>query len=298
MDGVPLRKGAVYHLVLEQDLMRAGGGQESLDHAGPGEHLVEKGLAGRWSEFAATLPLNPIQPTGQADAAAQTLAFDGKSWTPLDRQPVYAMHLGYGVCEGDPCLVPSTQPVWSGLQQAQVLHFNCAFVPSGVELRLRKKGYPGVPLLCRLLEYQYLQGTYDEFGRVEIPASAVSGDWAWVKAPLKTDGRKVFTECFYVTLSSTAGAAAADGCRDCYELSGMEAPAGLQDAFQATFDGGAHRSRASTSTDGLRWLDRYEADDNVVVDGGACPPFQNYASPSEQLVPLPPRFSGLSPEGL
>jgi hypothetical protein len=277
-DGIFLEKGKAYHLVLEPD------------------RTVQTGEDG-WAAFAATSPLNHLSPNGEPDPAAQTLGFQGKKWRNLQLQPVYALHLGYGRTEGNAYVHTLALPVFAGQAQAQVLHFNCQFTPPALQVRLRRRGSPASGLTCRLVELRNLQGHEEDFALARIGADSVQTEWSWIRVPLDLGGRQANAEAFYVALSTTAGRADGNSCRDCYELSAMEVPPGLQDAAQATFDGGAWRSRASSWSGGA-WKDRDEADANVVAEGPDCQPFQNYLEAPRPLVPLPPRFSGLIPGGL
>jgi hypothetical protein len=287
--GVRLQKGKVYHVVLEQDLLRDDG-DHLASPQGP-EHVIEADLKKRWADFAATSPLNRRVPFGDPDSALQTLAFDGHSWTELGRQPAYLLSLGSGLTEGNPCALPLAAPVYAGLQQAQVLHFNCEFQPRALQARLRKAGKPVAPLQYRILEWQYLTGRYVEFYRGEVQPAQVPDSWAWVTIPLDPRGPIVRVECFYVAFASQAGQAfGPDSCRDCYQVDGMRAPAGAQGAAEATFDGGAHRSRASTSEKEGPWADDFEADLNVVLTGVDCET-RRQPDPILPVAPVPRRFS-------
>jgi hypothetical protein len=287
--GTVLEKSLVYHLVLKEELPTDGAESQS-DPGNPGS------LAGRWSSFAATSPLNRTVPFGDQDMSSQTLFFDGHAWHALDLQPVYLLRIGSGLEEGNPCAQALALPFWgNGPQQAQVLHFTCEFIPRFLEARLRTRGRPDQPVLYRLLEPQEPAGIYQESARGEIPASQIPSEWAWVKVPVKmeTGDQKVYVEPFGLAFSTKSGEPDGRGsCRDCYELEGMQVPPGIQDAAEATFDGGAGRSHASTSPDGRVWHDFFETDANVVLGGVGCQR-RLPAPPPQPAVPLPPSFSDL-----
>lgn len=211
----------------------------------------------------------------------------------MDLQPVYFLRVGSGLVQASPCANTLTLPLWSGgPAQAQVLHFTCDFQPLSLKVRARAIGKPNQPLRYKLTQFQYLTGIYEEYAQGEIPASLVSSSWQWVSVPMDPKGKQVNTQCFYVSFVTDSGSVEGQGCRDCYELEGMQVPPGLQDPAMGTFDGGAHRSRASTSLDGKTWKDRFEADANVQLTGDVCME-RKQAEPVPPVVPLPPSFSGV-----
>ncbi|MES2201620.1 MAG: hypothetical protein V4498_05160 [candidate division FCPU426 bacterium] len=266
MEGVSLTQGAVYHLVLEADIQRGGG------------HVVDLPASARWAAFGASSPLNHmVLASGEKDPASDTLFFDGKKWKALGLQPVFFLRHGSGQVEGDPADRPLVLPIDAKNQQAQVLHFSCDYLPKKIKLRLRRLGSGDEPLRFRLLENLYLEHRMAETSRGQIAATAVGREWSWVELPFDNGKKALHTECYYVAFSSDA--AAGEG----YELSAMQASAGLQQGADATFDAGAHRSRASSSEDGILWKDRFEADANVILTGPSCPvlrmPLPNRAPP-------------------
>jgi tetratricopeptide (TPR) repeat protein len=185
------------------------------------------------------------------------------------------LRLGHGLSEGDPYAKPLGLPIHAASRQAQVLHFPCEFAPSSMQLRLRKVGKPAAGLSFSILENQYEVHRLVEFAKGAVDVSGLGQEWSWVSVPFGTKGKPLFTECYYIALSTTAGISDKIGrCDDCYELAGMQAPPGVQGAAEASFDSGAHRSRASSSADGVAWDDRFEADANVVVTGVDCTPWR------------------------
>jgi hypothetical protein len=232
-------------------------------------------------------------PSGLSDTAAQSLVFDGTNWQETGEQPVFVLRMNNGTMQGNPFAKPLALPIFSKNLQSQVLHFSCEYAPDGVKVRLRKKGAPSQALHYQILENLYHEHRLLEVAEGEIDVKPVGKGWSWVAFPLHaSNDLKMHTECYYVAFSTDSGEARGeDSCSDCFEVAGMEAAEGLQDASQATFDGGAHRSRASSSNDGKIWKDRFEADLNVVVTGPSCPPPEDLFVPMKPLIPAPTPIS-------
>lgn len=292
---VPMVAGKIYHLVLEWDSNR--GGIHPVGVIGPQNK----------ASFGFTDTPNYLQPLDEApDPKAEVLVSeDGTSWKSLGRQPLYVLHGGGDVRQGDPYDSPLVMPIHgggasgnekAGLVQGEALHPHCGINAKGFAIRVRKQGTPTAPLNYRVYNNDYMRHvTTLAFTGKAFDPDQVGVEYRWVTVGL--DPSKSFqTECTYIVFQTDSGhgSPGSPGCQDCYILSGAANTGNLSGASELTFDGGAHLSRAAFSTDGgVHLLDEFEGDANVILLGPICPeaekiPFNSFPHPT----PLP---LGLNP---
>ena len=283
LDPTPLSGGKVYHLVVEQDKNRGG------------EHPV--GLIGpkNYASFSYTDFPNQMIPVQEIpDPQEDVLVFENGYWHSLGRQPLYALHGGGFQVQGDPYESSGAFPIFGDTLQGEVLHPHCGVFPVGFALRVKKKGSPSSPLNYRIYKNDFLHHTTTfTYGGKALDPGQVTGAFQWVTFGVKPEDRPVAfpAECYYVVFQSDSGKSAPGepGCDDCYLLSEAGNGGGLPMAAEMSFDGGAHLSRASCSTDGGKtWTDKFEWDANVLILGPGCPvPTPPSLHPVATPEPLP-----------
>jgi hypothetical protein len=287
LDSVPLVKGKVYHLVVEQDVNRGG------------DHPV--GLIGpsNFASFLSTDVLNHIHPNdGSPDPETNVLVFTNGKWKSLDEEPVYALYGAGSHLQGNPYDDPGIRPIYGSgdprdkthqVLQGQSLHFHCGTQSSSFAIRVRKQGNPKYPLNYLILKNEFqIHKTYPVHSAIALTPEQVPTAFQWVTLGFNDQGSSNFSpECWFLVFQTDSGRHSKNfpGCEDCYVLSDVGNSGGLSNAANLTFDGGPHLSRAIYSTDGgnaSHWIDEFERDANVGTIGPSCPiPF-----PSE-FLPLP-----------
>jgi len=275
MNNIPLYEGRVYHLVIGWDAFR--GGQH---------HKIGKIGTGNFASFSATSPPMRSHPRdGAKDPAAALLSFDGKDWTDLPLQPLYALH-GLGArSQGNPYDDPGERPVHGNgtpkepnddVLQGEALHPHAGMNPNGMMVRVRKKGKPTGPLRYEVHAIQYMEGKASRvFSGTALRPDQVTTSFQWFTVPFdRKDQPQPFPpECRYVGFRTDSGKTSGDSCEDCYLISDIGSTNGLPGAELFTFDGGAHLSRAAISTDGGRtWADDFMRDAHVILLGIHLPP--------------------------
>lgn len=283
LNSVPLLKGVVYHLVLEQDAFRGG------------EHTVGKIGPSNFASFLSTDVLNHMHPNDQSpDPAANTLFFDHGAWRVLDREPVYAVYGTGSNFQGNPYDDPGGRPIYGGgdksrqVLQGEVLHFHCGYPVKALVFRVRKQGHPTTPLNYSILSHNYRAHVTKTLAtEVAMDSDAASSTFAWVTVGVSSQLPSFPAECYYFVFQTDSGRPSSNppGCEDCYLLSDVGNSGGLAHAADMTFDGGAHLSRATSSLDGgnpAHWLDDFERDANVFAVGPVCPP-----QVPKEFTPLP-----------
>lgn len=288
LNGIPLFSGKVYHLVIEPNLLR--GGQHPVGTVG------ERNFA----SFSYTDMLNPFDPQDEkADKALNVLLYEKGGWKAQNRSPLYALYGSGQRLQGNPYDDFQLRPIHGNgtpgqpaddVLQGEVLHPHCGLNPKGFVVRVRKEGNPGAPLNYRVYSHEYLkhQANLAYSGQAAV-AGQVTSSFRWVTIGIKGDVSQSFPpECRYVVFQTDAGYkdTSASGCKDCYVISDVANSGGLGEAADLTYDGGAHLSRATYSTDGgAHWVDEFERDANVVILGPDCPP--GFSSPGTGVAPLP-----------
>jgi hypothetical protein len=286
MDPVPLLKGRVYHLVVEQDTLRGGG------------HPVGVIGPGHFASFLSTDVLNHLHPNdGSPDPNTDTLYCEDGRWRALGREPVYAVYGSGSHFQGNPYDAPGVRPIYGNdkahdprqVLQGQTLHFHCSVRNTSLAFRVKKQGNPRSPLFYWVMANNYRS---HECHSICAPVTALDpgeapADFKWVTAGLAPNAQTLPSECYYFVFQTDSGRASKDppGCTDCYVISGAGNSGGLAKASDLTFDGGPHLSRAAYSEDGgspKGWIDQFEDDNNIAVLGPACtlPPIQKF-------LPLP-----------
>jgi len=275
MNNISLHEGRVYHLVLTWDAFRGGN-----------HHKVGKIGPGNFASFSATSPLMKSHPRdGAKDAAAALLSFDGKGWTELALQPLYALHGLGGKSQGNPYDDPGERAIHGNgtpkepsddTLQGEALHPHAGMNPKGMMVRVRKKGNPTVPLRYEVHAIQYMEGKASRvFSGTALRPDQVSSSFQWftVLFDRKDQPQPFPPECRYIAFRTDSGKASADSCEDCYLISDIGSTNGLPGADLFTFDGGAHLSRAATSMDGGKtWSDDFMRDAHVILLGSHLPP--------------------------
>jgi hypothetical protein len=293
LDSIPLIKGKVYHLVLEQDRNRGG------------DHPV--GVIGplNYAAFLSTDVLNHLHPNdGSPDPASNVLFFDGRQWTEMNQEPVYALYGAGSQSQGNPYDDPGVRPIYGGgdpadksrqVLQGQAIHFHCGFLATSFAIRVRRQGNPKAPLNYRILKNEFqIHKTYNLYSAVALNPGQVSPDFQWVTIGFDNKNVSNFSpECWFLVFQTDSGRPSKNppGCEDCYILSDVGNSGGLANAANLTFDGGPHLSRAIYSTDGgdpSHWMDAFERDDNVGALGPTChnSPYEDRSEPVPTPLPL------------
>jgi hypothetical protein len=278
MDPIPLLKGRVYHLVVEQDTLRGGG------------HPVGVIGPGHFASFLSTDVLNHLHPNdGSPDPNTDTLYCENGRWRALGQEPVYAVYGSGSQFQGDPYDDPGTRPVYKGTLQGQSLHFHCAYTGEALAFRVKKRGKPVFPLRYTILVNDYRAHKCSPlYSSVALTPDQAPSDFQWVTIGLPEQVKRLFrAECWYFVFQTEGGRpiTGPSGCEDCYVLSDAGNSGGLPRAADLTFDGGPHLSREVYSTDNgdpFGWKDEFERDANVGVLGPPC-----NSTPPREFDPLP-----------
>ena len=272
---IGLTKGKVYHLVLEQDVLRGGG------------HPV--GVIGprNFAAFLTTDVLNHIHPNDDSpDPAANTLLFNGKKWKELNQEPLYALYGAGNHLQGNPYDDPGVRPIYGNgadkstqVWQGQSLHFHCGVAATAFAVRIRKQGHPTTPLNYSILKHFFqIHKTMPIYSAVALTPSQAPSDFQWVTIGFGDLSKSNFSpECWFLVFQTDSGRPSNNGqdCEDCYLISDVGNSGGLAAAADMTFDNGPHLTREVFSIDGgnpLHWMDAFERDLNVRAIGPACPP--------------------------
>ena len=291
LDSVPLIKGKVYHLVVEQDVKR--GGDHPVGTIGPDN----------CASFLSTDVLNHIHPNdGSPDPQTNVLSFENDHWKPLDQEPVYALYGAGSQLQGNPYDDPGIRPIYGNgdpkdkthqVLQGEALHFHCGTLSSAFAIRVRKQGNPKSPLNYMIEKNNFqIHKTYPIYSAVALTAEQVPTAFQWVTIGFGNRSVSNFSpECWFLVFQTDSGSPSKNdpGCEDCYIISDVGNSGGLADAANMTFDGGPHLSRAVYSTDGgnaSHWIDEFERDTNVVAIGPDCPTYPQREFPSLP-TPLP-----------
>jgi len=274
---VPLLKGKIYHLVLEQDILRGGG------------HPVGRCDASHYAAFLYTDVLNHLHPRdGSPDPATNVIAMDEKGWKEINREPVYALYGTGNKLQGNPYDDPGVCAVYGNngskektkhVLQGESLHFHCGFASSTFAIRVRKQGHPTDPLNYSILKHFFqIHKTTPIYSALALTPDQVSSEFQWVTIGFGDRSKSNFSpECWFLVFETDAGHASNNGygCDDCYLISDVGNSGGLPEAADLTFDNGPHLSREVYSLDGgdpFHWIDDFERDANVFAIGPACPP--------------------------
>lgn len=291
LEPVPLVKGLVYHLVLEQDVKR--GGDHAVGVIGPTHYAA----------FLSTDVLNHLHPNdGSPDPKTNTLFSDGRQWKELNQEPVYAVYGEGSRFQGNPYDLPDVRPIYGSggsndksiqVLQGESLHFHCGFAATDLVIRVRKQGNPKSPLNYLLLKNIFqIHKALQIHKAVALTPDQVSSHFQWVTIGFDDRGASNFSpECWFLALQTDSGGASKNspGCEDCYLLSVVSNSGGLANASNLTFDGGAHLSRSVYSINGgepFHWLDEFESDANIGAIGPTCPP-PSPMEPNPLPTPLP-----------
>lgn len=280
---VALLKGKVYHLVVEQDVLRGGG------------HPV--GLIGpsNFASFLSTDVLNHLHANdGTPDPNTNVLLFEGGRWKEKGQEPVYALYGAGDSLQGNPYDDPGLRPIYGAgesgqVLQGQALHFHCGFQAGSFAIRVRKQGRPTAPLKYSILKnFFQIHKTAPIYSAVALNPDQAPSEFQWVTIGFGDKSKSNFSpECWYLVFQTDSGKPSKDfpGCENCYVLSDVGNSGGLAQAAEFSFDGGPHLSRLVYSLDGgspSGWLDAFERDANVSAIGPDCP------APSKmEFEPLP-----------
>ena len=204
LDPLPLLKNKVYHLVIEQDVLRGGG------------HPV--GVIGRinYASFLSTDILNHLHPNdGSPDPQTNTLMFEKGKWRELDQEPVFVIY-GTGFhFQGNPYDDPGLCPVYGGgnpndkshqVLQGQALHFHCGMKATGLVVRVKKRGNPKSPLNYCILANNYRAHECHPIipSTLAVASDEVSADFKWVTIGLP-ETESFPAECYYFVFQTNAG---------------------------------------------------------------------------------------------
>ena len=293
LDSIPLIKGKVYHLVLEQDRVRGG------------DHPVGVIGLSNYASFLSTDVLNHLHPNdGSPDSATNVLFFDGHIWKEMNQEPVYALYGAGSQLQGNPYDEPGFRPIYGSgdpndkshqVLQGQAIHFHCGFQASSFAIRVRKQGNPKTPLNYRILKNEFqIHKTYTVHSAVAVTSEQISSNFQWVTVGFDDKNVSNFSpECWFIVFQSDSGRPSKNfpGCEDCYILSDVGTSGGLANGANFTFDGGPHLSREIYSTDGgdpSHWIDEFEHDANVGALGPTChnAPFEDRSVPIPTPLPL------------
>jgi hypothetical protein len=289
LDSVPLIKGKIYHLVIEQDIKRGG------------DHPVGKIGPNNYASFLSTDVLNHLHPNdGSPDPETNVLSFENNHWKPLDQEPVYAIYGAGSQLQGNPYDDPGICPIFGSgdptdkahqVLQGEALHFHCGTLSSSFAIRIRKQGNPKSPLNYMILKNNFqIHKTYPIDTAVALVPNQVSTAFQWVTIGFDNRSASNFSpECWFLVFQTDSGRPSqnSQGCEDCYIISDVGNSGGLADAANLTFDGGPHLSRSVYSTDGgsaSNWIDEFERDANVVAIGPAC---HSYPQRTFPTIPTP-----------
>ncbi len=292
MPNVSLTAGKVYHLVLEWDTNR--GGIHKVGVIGPQNK----------ASFAFTDKPNYINPLDETnDSKLEVFSCEKDVWKKLKRQPLYVLHGGGQIHQGDPYDSPLDMPIHGNgtpgdekgyLLQGEALHPHCGILANGFTIRIKKVGNPTAPLNYRVYTNDYMKHeTKFAFSGKALEPDQVGTEYSWVTVgfdtPNKTQGFQ--PQCTYIAFQADSGkyGSSMSDCSDCYVLSGVQNTGNLSDASELSFDGGAHLSRAAYSFDGgSTFLDNFEADANLILLGPPCPEGEKVGLPPiPALSPLP-----------
>lgn len=280
---VPLLKGKVYHLVVEQDVLRGGG------------HPVGVIGPSNYASFLSTDVLNHLHcGDGTPDPNTNVLLYEGKTWKERGQEPVYAVYGAGNSLQGNPYDDPGIRPIYGNgesgpVLQGQALHFHCGFAATSLVFRVRKQGHPNAPLKYSILKnFFQIHKTTSIYSAVALDPGQTASEFQWVTIGFGDKSKSNFSpECWYLVFQTDSGKPSKDypGCEDCYLLSDVGNSGGLPQAAEFSFDGGPHLSRLVYSLDGgspTGWLDGFERDANVLAIGPDCP------APSKmEFEPLP-----------
>lgn len=269
---VPLLKGKVYHLVVEQDTLRGGG------------HPVGVIGPSNYASFLSTDLLNHLHcGDGTPDPNTNVLLCEGGRWKERNQEPVYALYGAGNSLQGNPYDDPGVRPIYGSgesgaVLQGQALHFHCGTAATAFVLRVRKQGHPTEPLKYSILKnFFQIHKTAPIYSAVALEPDQTPSEFKWVTIGFDDKSKSNFSpECWYLVFQTDSGKPSKDspGCEDCYVLSDVGNSGGLAEAAEFSFDGGPHLSRLVYSLDGgspTGWLDAFERDANVVAIGPDCP---------------------------
>ena len=294
----PLLKGKIYHLVVEQDVLRGGG------------HAVGVIGPSNWASFLSTDVLNHLHcGDGTPDPSTNVLLFEGNRWRELGQEPVYAIFGAGNSLQGNPYDDPGVRPIYGGgtpvdkskqVLQGQALHFHCGYAATAFAIRVRKQGNPHSPLNYSILKHFFqIHKTTPIYTAVALEPGQTPSGFQWVTIGFGDKSKSNFSpECWFLVFQTDSGRPSKDfpGCDDCYVLSDVGNSGGLGEAAELTFDGGPHLSRLVYSLDGgspFHWLDEFERDANVVAIGPDCPPpLKMEYQPVPTPEPLMERYQG------
>ena len=273
-----LIQGKKYYLVLQADTHRGG------------HHAVDSLDKNKSASFAAQ--------SEQNSKPYKILEKKGDNWIPLNLSPVFILHADkdrlYGSSYTQSGAVSihgngTPEQLEDDLWQAQALHFKCGSSADYLRLRVRKRGNPQQDLNLEVFKHDYAKHKVSSLHKtVAVKTSEASQEWSWQRVKLSPAAPFPLSPvCHYFAFHSAAGRAdEKEGCQDCWQISYSQTQTGVQGAADLTFDGGAHRSRAASSTQGKHWEDFFERDLNVVIEGVQCPENSNV-----NTLPLPtPEF--------
>ncbi len=297
IDNLPLEKGKVYHLVIEQDAFR--GGMHKVGKIGPENFAsIDYGDA-----------LNPFDPRNEtSDPNLNVLIFKKGKWKTLNRQPLYALHGTGARLQGNPYDEAGELPIYAGgspenptpgLSQGEALHPHYGLTGTGLALRVRKVGHPAHPLNYSVYIIDFMRHkTIPSFHGEALKPDQVPASFQWVTFGFNPkDHPQSFPpqgQC--VVFQTESGQATPDppGCADCYVISEVGNSGGLASAADLSFDGGAHLSREVRSSDGWSdWTDAFERDANVIILGPTQEPL---GEPNPGAIPTPDLwFQGIAP---
>jgi len=295
IDEVPLFGGKIYHLVVEQDVMR--GGQHPVGVIGPNN----------FASFAYTDLLNFFYPNSEKpDPKTNVLLFEKGQWKALDREPLYAIHGSGQMLQGNPYDDFGVRPIHGNgtpgdpsddVIQGEALHPHYDLNPKGFVIRVKKQGNPDSPLNYRVYVIDHMHHkTHLAFSGEALKPGQTPGSFQWVTIGIKKDDNPEYfpPECRYVVFQTNSGKAVpgSPGCEDCYLLSDVGNSGGLSGAPDLTFDGGAHLARAVHSMDGwATWIDEFERDAHVIIQGlPATPLLAKPVNPIPTPLPLSRSF--------
>ncbi len=280
-EGITLKKGSVYHAVVEFDSLRGGG------------HPVGTISPGNYAVFAALSPATQTLPLDGGKDMALALLSRGKHgpWKDTGLTPVFMLRGADGLLQGQSYGETIAWPVYAGLAQAQVLHFNCGSTVSAIRVRVRKLGKPSAPLRLQIHKHDYHAHKVFQLYEADLAqASDLSSQWSWREFSLpEAAPRNVAPECYYFSLTTDSGLAESGQCADCYQVSGLKTWPGAPGSQDLTFDAGAHRSRAASRPGKSPWRDDFDADLNLMAVGTACEARERDLSMEPLPTPAPLR---------
>ena len=133
----------------------------------------------------ATTPVNASRLYDQSsDPMANTLFFNGSTWTVQGRQPVYMLDFSDGTSEGSPCHMASYASVFGELSEAERFALSGTDrIVTQVAACLRREGNP--PDDCGFVLYDITHSQEMASGTI-VRASEVTTAFAWYTADLST----------------------------------------------------------------------------------------------------------------